>query len=248
MAIAFDRPEPTFRHKEFKDYQAQRPQMDKELSSQFEKAKDVSEAFGIPVYSEAGYEADDVIGTLSLKATKSGFDEVDIVTGDRDILQLVNNKVKVYLPIKGLSVLKLYGASDVIEKMGVKPHQIVDYKGLVGDPSDNYPGVSGVGPKTAGSLLEKYGSFENIYKNIGQIPESTRKKLKEDKKNGEMSYKLAKIVTDAPVEMEKDSMNKWRVDSNQVLDLFYEYGFRTLTKRVKEVGKQIVSENQMKLI
>ncbi len=244
MAIAFDRTEPTFRHKEFKDYQAQRPHMDKELSSQFEKAKDVSNAFGIPVYSKAGYEADDVIGTLSLKATKSGFDEVDIVTGDRDILQLVNNKVKVYLPIKGLSIGKLYGVDDVIEKLGVKPHQIVDYKGLVGDQSDDYPGVSGLGPKTAQALLEKHGSFKNIYENLDQVPESTRKKLREGKESGEMSFKLAKIVTDAPVEMEKDSMNKWRVDSNQVFDLFSEYGFRTLTKRVKEVGKTIVSENQ----
>ena len=244
IAVCFDRPEPTFRNKMFEKYQAQRPQMDNELSGQFEKARAVSDAMGIPVYSNAGYEADDVIGTLSLQATKAGFEEIDIVTGDRDILQLVNNKVKVYLPIKGMSIGKLYGVDDVIAKMGVTPPQIVDYKGLVGDASDNYPGVVGIGPKTAETLLEKYGSFEKIYENIDEIPKSVKDKLIKGKKNGELSFTLAKILTDVPVEFNGNEMEKWKVNSDQALDLFSKYGFRTLTKRVKEAGKKLEEEKQ----
>ena len=247
IAVCFDRKEPTFRNKMFDKYQAQRPAMDKELAGQFEKARAVSGAMGIPVYSKVGYEADDVIGTLSLKATKADFNEVDIVTGDRDILQLVNTKVKVYLPIKGMSVGRLYGVEDVIEKMGVTPPQIIDYKGLVGDQSDNYPGASGIGPKTATTLLEKYGSFENIYNNLDEISKSTKKKLEDGRESGELSFELAKIVTDAQVDFEEDRMKKWRVDNDEVLKLFSKYGFRTLTKRIKEVGKKLDEEKQGEL-
>src|SRR3989304_9696302 len=128
IAICFDEKAPTFRHKEFAAYQAQRPTMADELSSQFEKARKVVEAFGIPAYSKAGYEADDVLGTLA----EGSKEDVVIVTGDRDILQLVNDKVKVYLPIVGLSSATLMGEEEVKEKLGVAPKQVPDYKALVG--------------------------------------------------------------------------------------------------------------------
>lgn len=263
IIIAFDRKEPTFRKIAFEKYQSHRPETDEGLASQFSKARDTMKAFGIPVYEKAGYEADDIIGTLSSKATEiskseirnskqitdSNFqipkiDEVIIVTGDRDILQLVNEKVKVFLPTKGLSEGKLMGEADVMEKMECLPEQIPDYKALVGDSSDNYPGVPGIGPKTAAQLLFKYGSFNNIYKNLDEIPENTRKKLIEGKESGEMSLHLAKIVTDMDIDVELDKAKNWQVDSGHVLDLFAEYGFKTLTKRVQEVGKTIASENQ----
>jgi DNA polymerase-1 len=243
IIVAFDRKEPTFRHKEFENYQAQRPPMDKELSSQFEKAKDVLYAIGIPVYEKAGFEADDIIGTLAKEAEKK-LDETVIVTGDKDILQLVTEKTKVYLPIRGLSDAQLMGEEEVVEKLKVTPKQIVDYKALVGDPSDNYPGVRGVGPKTAVNLLSKYKTKGEIYKKLKDINPNTREKLENGKKDADMSYKLAQIVKDVDFEHDIDSARSWRVDSDNVLNLFSEFGFRTLRKRVKKVGEEMEKERQ----
>ncbi|MCH7640695.1 hypothetical protein IID22_00640 [Patescibacteria group bacterium] len=264
IAVAFDRKEPTFRHKEFKEYQAQRPEMDKELSTQFDKARDTVTAFRIPIYDKAGFEADDVIGTLALQATshtgKRGrvkkstrenagkVDEVVIVTGDRDILQLVNDRVKVYLPVKGLKDAQMIGEKEVVEMLGVKPNQIDDYKALVGDPSDNYRGVPGIGPKTAIKLLSKYKDFKGVYKNLEKIEKPIAQKLKEGHESAKTSKKLAEIVTNVPVKLDTDEAAKWKVDSSQVLALFSEYGFKTLTKRVKDVGAVINKQAQLKLV
>ena len=244
IAVAFDRKEPTFRHKKYPKYQAQRPKMDAELSSQFEKARDVITAFGIPIYDKAGYEADDVIGTLANKVKL----DVVIMTGDRDILQLVDNKVKVYMPVVGMSQGKLMGIDEVIEKMGVTPASIEDYKALVGDPSDNYPGVPGIGPKTAIGLLEKYKTLDNIYKHLGEMPTSTAQKLKEGRQSSKISKKLASIVKNVPLRFKIEDSANWDVDGERVLRLFSEYGFRTLTERVKKVGKQLDQEKQMTLL
>ena len=244
IAVAFDRKEPTFRHKKYPKYQAQRPKMDAELSSQFEKARDVITAFGIPIYDKAGYEADDLIGTIANKVKL----DVVIVTGDRDILQLVDNKVKVYMPVVGMSQGKLMGIDEVIEKMGVTPASIEDYKALVGDPSDNYPGVPGIGPKTAIGLLEKYKTLDNIYKHLGEMPTRTAQKLKEGRQSSKISKKLASIVKNVPLKFKIEDSANWDVDGERVLRLFSEYGFRTLTERVKKVGKQLDQEKQMTLL
>jgi DNA polymerase-1 len=220
IAICFDRKEPTFRHKAFKAYQAQRPSMADELSGQFEKAKRVIDAFGIPAYEKAGYEADDVIGTIANKTKE----DVVIVTGDRDQLQLVNNRIHVYMPVVGMSQGKMMGAEEVKEKMGVKPSLIDDYKALVGDPSDNYPGVAGIGPKTAVNLLEKYGSLDNIYKQLKDIPASTAQKLKDGRESSRISKKLATIVKNVPVGFNIEDAGKWdiekTVNKNYFLALF----------------------------
>lgn len=244
IAVCFDEKEPTFRHKEFKGYQAQRPPVALDLSSQFEKARRVFSAMGIPIYSKPGYEADDVIGTLA----QQGDDNVVIVTGDRDQLQLVNDKIKVYMPMVGLSTAKLMGENDVIEKMGVPPNQIDDFKALVGDASDNYTGIAGIGPKTAISLLEKYGTLDGIYKNLKDISPSVAKKLEEGTDSAKLSKRLATIVTDVPVSLNIDASGKWDIDSQKVLDLFSEFGFKTLTERVKKVGKELDESKQMTLI
>jgi DNA polymerase-1 len=170
LIVAFDRKEPTFRHKKFKKYQAHRPEMDKDLSIQFTEARKVVRAFRIPIYSKAGYEADDVIGTVAKKAEqKVNIKSVAIVTGDKDILQLVTSKTKVYLPVRGLGDAKLVGEKGVYQKMGVKPEQVVDFKALCGDPSDNYPGVPGIGPQTAKQLLLRYQTLEKIYQNLDSL-------------------------------------------------------------------------------
>ncbi len=244
IAVCFDRPEPTFRKEIFKEYQSHRPEMDEDLGVQFATVKSVLEAMNIPVFDKAGYEADDLIGTLAKKGKNKVFDQVIIVTGDKDILQLVDDKVKVYLPIRGLSNAKLFGKKEVKEKLGVEPEQIVDLKALMGDPSDNYPGVFGIGPKTAIKLLQKYKSFPDIYKNLNSIEDNIAKKLQDGKENGEISYKLARINTEVDFEYDLDNMVKWRIDSVEVISLFEDLGFKTPIKRVMDVAAKINTSGQ----
>lgn len=247
IMVAFDRKEPTFRHEEFEEYQAHRPEMDKDLAGQFDKAKDVIGAFGIPTYEKIGFEADDVMGTIAERLQKK-VDEVVIVTGDKDILQLVNGKVKVFLLLRGVTRGKVYGKKSVVEKLGVRPCQVPDFKALAGDPSDNYPGVRGIGPKTAEKLLKKYESIDDVYKNLNKIDEKIAKKLKEEKDNVYLYLKLARIVKDVGVDVDFKKSSSWSVDNKKVINLFKKFGFKTLTKRVKDVGKELAKSNQMALI
>lgn len=240
IAVAFDEKEKTFRHKALPTYQAQRPPTHEDLSSQFEKARRFLKAALIPAYSKPGFEADDVIGTIADKAKEN----VVIVTGDRDQLQLINDRVRLYMPIAGLANSKLFGVEETVERMGVPPSQIDDYKALVGDSSDNYGGIPGVGPKTAIDLLLKYESFEEIYKHLNDIPDKVREKLVKGRKNGTLSKKLATIVRDVPIKIEFEDMSKWKVNSPEVLQLFEEFGFKTLTNRIKTVGQEIDQEKQ----
>lgn len=244
IVVTFDEKEPTFRHKEFANYQAQRPPTADELSSQFGKVRKFVEAANIPVYSKSGFEADDVIGTIA----KQSKIEVVIVTGDRDQLQLVDKKVKVYMPIAGLSNAKMMGREEVIEKMGVPPEQIADYKALVGDPSDNYPGVNGIGPKTAVGLLSKYKNIDAVYKNLNKLKEPLREKLKKGKVDAYLSLKLARIVTNVPIQYDVEKSAKWDLDNPKVISLFEEFGFKTLKERIKKVGEEIDKSKQMRLI
>lgn len=246
IAVAFDVKEPTFRHIEFKKYQSQRPPTAEDLSSQFEKARDFFKAVGVPIYSKPGFEADDVIGTIAAQGIKTS-DEVVIITGDRDLLQLVNEKVKLYMPITGLSNAKLYGEVEAEERMGVAPIQIPDYKALVGDQSDNYPGVAGIGPKTAIKLLEKYKSVDNIYAHLDSIEPNTRQKLVSKKDDAILFYKLATIVKNVPIEIDFPQMKKWNIGSLEVITLFEKFGFKTLTDRIKKVGKVMDQEKQASL-
>lgn len=219
--------------------------MHEDLSSQFEKAREFLGAADIPVYSKPGYEADDVIGTI---ATKAG-ENVVVVTGDRDQLQLVDDKknIKLYMPVAGLANAKLFGEAETVERMGVPPSQIDDYKALVGDPSDNYLGVPGIGPKTAIKLLEKYKSVENIYTHLSEIEPKLREKLTSHKDDAKLSHKLSTIVRSVPIKIDFEQMGKWKVDSPKVLKLFQDFGFKTLTNRVKSVGRKIDEEKQSSL-
>ncbi len=249
IAVCLDRKEKTFRKEIFESYQAQRPEAEKEFVSQIEITKEVIESFGIPIFSVAGFEADDVIGTLARKAHKAGFGEIIIVTGDRDILQLVDDKknIRVYLMEKGVAQGRVYKEKDVLEKLGVLPSMVVDYKALVGDPSDNYPGVKGIGPKTAASLLSEYGSLERIYSAIDKLSPKLAKILLDGKKDSELSFKLAKIEDNVPLEVDFEDLKRWQVDRPSVFETFERIGFKTLAKRARELGKIFVSENQGKL-
>lgn len=246
IVVCMDEKVPTFRHKAFKSYQAQRPKTDPSLESQIEKTKEVIKAFNIPVLSKKGFEADDIIGTL-VKRNKDKIDVV-IVTGDRDILQLVDEKVKLFMPILGLSNGKLFGIDETVERLGVVPNLIPDYKALVGDPSDNYFGVTGIGPKTAIKLLNEFKSFDGIYKNIKKIQPKIAGKLIKDKKSALMSYKLATIVKNVDIKLSLKDAAKWNLNNSNVLELFEELGFKTLSERIKKFGKQKDQEKQMTLL
>ena len=246
IVVTFDEKEETFRQKEFKAYQSQRPPMADELSSQFGKARDFFKAVGVPIYSMPGFEADDVIATI---ADKSEGRDVVVITGDRDLLQLVDDKrgIKLYMPVVGLSNAKLYGEAEALVRMGVPADQIPDYKALVGDPSDNYPGVTGIGPKTAEKLLATYGSIDKIYAQIDSIEPKTRQKLNKGINEAKLFHRLATVVRDVPIEIDFPQMEKWRIDSPEVFALFENFGFRSLTDRIKKVGKSVEAEKQTSL-
>lgn len=223
VAVAFDRPKPTFRKKLFEGYQAKRPKMDEELSEQIPKVHDLIASFGIPIFEVDGFEADDVIGTIAKHAEKDGIDQVIIVTGDRDILQLVEDeKILVWMPTKGLSEAKLYDEKAVVERMGVVPDKIPDYKALAGDPSDNYPGVPGIGPKTAVTLLTKYKSIEKILK--------TKELTPSEKESAHMSHDLATIRTNVPLEGALEPLGS--LNRPEAIRELTALGFRSLLKRI----------------
>lgn len=231
IAVTFDLPKPTFRHEEFVGYQAQRPVMDIELEDQIERVQEILRVLAIPYFAAEGYEADDVMATLAKQSEKRKVETV-IVTGDRDIMQLVRGKVKVYAPIKGFSQAKLFNAQEVKKFLGVGPKQIVDYKALVGDPSDNYPGVPGVGPKTAVKLLSRFKSLEQIYRNLDKIKPRVAKKLEEGRESANLSQKLAQIVDDVPIKLELKKCRVHDYDQEKAVKLFEELEFKSLIDKL----------------
>ncbi len=253
IVVAFDRPKPTFRQEMYVGYQAQRPKMESDLSDQFGAIIKILNEAKITQIGIDGFEADDIIGTLSERANKMGI-LTYIVTGDRDMLQLVDNDTLILMPIKGISEVKIMDEDSVKEKYGVTPPQIVDLKGLTGDASDNYPGVPGVGPKTAATLIEKYGNFENIYKHIDEIAVKSKnvaQKLIDGVESGTISHKLAKIVTDVPLVCDFDDCFTANIDIEAFKSALRELEFKTLPQRVDEVltrKEETKKQNQMKLL
>ncbi|CAN5361890.1 hypothetical protein BH10PAT1_BH10PAT1_7780 [soil metagenome] len=237
IVVCFDTPVETLRKAQYVGYQAHRPRLDSDLSSQFEILYKVLDAMNIPIYKKERYEADDVIGTIAAQC-KGIVDEIVIVTGDRDILQLVNDKkkVRVWMPLQGLSKAKVYEEKDVFERMEVNANQIVDFKALAGDSSDNYPGVPGIGTKGAVNLLAKYKTLENIYKHLKDIPEGIAKKLANGAESAGMSQSLATIVCDVPVTFKLDESKDWNLASPKAIEFFRQLGFKTLTNRVQQLS------------
>jgi DNA polymerase-1 len=204
VAATFDLAVPTFRHEEFDGYKATRAKGPQELYDQLGRVKQVLKSLNIPIYEKEGFEADDVIGALAKQAEgKDKEVETIIATGDLDTLQLVSDKIKVYTLRKGIKDIMIYDVKAVEERFnGLKPNQMADFKGLKGDPSDNIPGVPGIGDKSAISLLKEYGSIENLYENLHLLPQKTAMKMEEYKEQAIFSKYLATIRIDVPIELD----------------------------------------------
>ncbi len=245
VIVALDGPRAELkRTAEFPEYKAQRPPMPDELRSQISLIVELLEALGIPVVQLEGYEADDIIGTLSKKISDSEGQAV-IVTGDRDALQLVGERVKVLLTEKGISEVKAYGVEKVIKKYGVPPEKIPDIVGLKGDPSDNIPGVPGIGDKGAQELISKFGSLEDLYENLDKIGGAKRRESIEN--NREMAFlsrKLAVIDRCVPIDVDLDSLRLGQWDKESVIDKMDSLEFKSLIKRFLEFTKEADHEDR----
>ena len=234
-AIAFDRPAPTFRHKLFDQYKAHRPKTPDELIGQLGRIREVVEAFHIPIFELDDYEADDVLGTLSHQASEQDIDTI-IVTGDADAMQLVSPRVKVLTPKRGFGDTMLYDETAVSQKYGVKPEQIADLKGLKGDPSDNIPGILGVGEKTAVRLIQQFGSIDQIYAHIDEVtPPKLQTLLQQNEALARQSKELTTIVTQTPVTLNLDDCQVSRYDRQELAELFRELEFFSLLPKLPEV-------------
>ncbi|MFQ6122400.1 MAG: DNA polymerase I [Dehalococcoidales bacterium] len=236
-AIAFDKKGPTFRHQLFDQYKAQRPPAPDELVNQIERVRQLVEAFRIPTFELDGYEADDILGTLSHQASQQNIDTV-IVTGDADTMQLVSPRVKVLYPKPGRSFsdTMLYDQTAVSDKYGIKPEHIADLKGLVGDPSDNIPGVPGIGKQTATKLIQQFGTVEQIYDHIDEVTRpKVRDILRENEALARQSKMLATIVTQAPVSLKLTDCQISQYDRPRVTELFRELEFVSLLSRLPEL-------------
>lgn len=236
LVVAFDRAAPTFRKQMYAGYQATRPKLADDLAPQFGILHDVLRKAKIKVEELDGFEADDIIGTLSEQANKKGINTI-ILTGDRDMLQLVDRDTWVLAPVVGVSKAVLYDEAKVKEKYGLNPSQIVDYKALVGDSSDNYPGVSGIGPKTASDLVSRFGSLEGIYKNLGEISPNLQIKLATDAEQAALAKKLATIDLNAPVKVDWKNSELSKMDTKAMFLAFNELGFRSLIARFPHFGE-----------
>ncbi len=240
LAVSFDLGA-TFRDELFAEYKGTREKMPDELDVQIERIKEVVAAFNIPILAVEGYEADDVLGTIARQAKEQGV-RVEIITGDRDLLQLVDDNTIVELPPGRYERLpQRYDVDAVVAKFDVPPPRIVDYKALVGDTSDNIPGVKGIGDKTARKLLQTYETLDGVYAHLGEIKGALGQKLAEDKENAYLSYKLATIVTDAPIELDLDACVAHEFDPEPVLALFQTLEFRSLTKRLLQAAETMAA-------
>ncbi|MGQ9458921.1 MAG: 5'-3' exonuclease H3TH domain-containing protein, partial [Anaerolineae bacterium] len=246
LAVAFD-VGPSFRHQEFAAYKAQRPTTPDELSSQLGRIGELVEAFHIPVYTAEGYEADDVLGTLACQAAERGLDTL-IVTGDKDALQLVGPHVRVLTSGRRFSDVILYDEKEVRERFGLTPRQLVDFKALVGDKSDNIPGVPGIGEKTATRLLQQYGSLEGIYEHLEEVePPKAREALASFREAVFRYQHLVTIVRDAPVALDLERCRTGQYDVERVKALFRELEFRSLLDRLPTPRKGAAEPAQLRL-
>lgn len=234
ISVAFDRKAPTFRHIEFEDYKAGRKKMPDELKVQFEPLKELLDRFQINRLELDGYEADDIIGTVSKLGEENGY-KVYIVTGDKDAIQLASDKTTTLITKKGIGEVEEYDFDEVIKRYEMTPNQFIDLKGLMGDKSDNIPGIPGVGEKTGIKLIKEYSSVEGIIENIENLKGSIKKKVEENKELAIKSKMLATIVRDVPIDINLDDLKYGDFDPNSVVEYFRYLGFTSLISRVIEI-------------
>ncbi|HEX5824726.1 MAG TPA: DNA polymerase I [Candidatus Limnocylindrales bacterium] len=242
LAVAFDLQGPTFRHEQFADYKATRQRMPDDLRDQFPKVREVVKALRIPVFELAGYEADDVIGTLTVEAESRGL-ETTIVTGDLDMLQIVSDRTRLMTTRSGVENTIIYDVAKIAERFELVPGQMIDYKALKGDPTDNIPGVPGVGEKTAAKLIREYGTLDALYERLDEVkPEKLREKLAEHRDAVFLGRSLTTIVRDLPVALDLDASRIGDYDRETVVRLFREYEFRTLIERLPPITGESAAE------
>lgn len=235
IAAAFDSKEKTFRHERYENYKSSREEMPEDMIQQIARIKEIIEAFKIPIYILPGYEADDLIGTAVKKAAKSGFD-CYAITPDKDFIQLISDNVKIIKPGKSTDEIVIIDKEKVLEEYGFEPKQMIDYLALVGDSSDDIPGVAGIGPKSALPLIQKFKSIENIYKNLDNIEkQNIANKLLENKENAFLSKELATINSEVPFEINFDEAKYQKPDIEKLLKIFSELEFKTFISRIKKL-------------
>ena len=288
IACAFDTAAPTFRHIEFEKYKAQRKAPPPDLYPQLPKVKKVLDAFGIPYFEKEGYEADDLLATLTVKSLSNVIairrkpekqsqtkgkkiassrtprndrvDQVIILSGDRDVLQLVDGNIKVQMPGWNLNQTSLYGAAEVREKFALEPHQMVDYKSLIGDLSDNIPGIAGIGPVTAASLLHKFHTLEELFAQLERNPGSlgnVAEKLKAGRDVAVAAKRLVELDRNVDIEFKVGDLN-FNPDWEKVRREYEDLGFKSIVSKLPGMNKEEVSkvsnvsnnnnEDQLKLI
>ena len=247
MAVAFDLKAPTERHKLYEGYKATRKGMPTELAEQMPIIKDILEKMNITIIEKEGYEADDVLGTLAKRGEKEGL-EVTVVSGDRDTFQLASEKIKIRIPHTkmGKTEIDTFGEAEIIEKYGVKPKQLVEVKGLMGDTSDNIPGVPGVGEKTALGLIQEYKTIEKIYETIEESPNAIKGKLKEklleNKDLAMLSRTLGTINLQVPIEHKISDLKLVEWDNEAVLNVFKTLKFNRFIDRFSDRFEAVSGE------
>lgn len=248
IAACFDHPAPTFRHKKFKEYKISRPPTPKDLISQIPILKEILKTFLVPIFEKEGFEADDLIGTIIKQILeKQPFSDLEVIilSGDLDTLQLVNKNTKVFLLRKGVKETVLYDENLVKEKYGgLMPKQIVDFKALKGDPSDNIPGAKGIGEKTAIKIIKEFGNVENLYQNLEKINDKLKKLLKEQKETVFFSKELAEIKRNVPIDFDLKKCQWGKYEEKKVIEILKKFEFQSLIKRFSELKK---SEKNVKI-
>jgi len=236
VVACFDTKSPTFRHEMFKEYKAQRPVTPSGIVSQIPVTKTVVEALGIPIFAVEGVEADDLIATICVKTPNV---DIFIVSGDMDNTQLVNEKIKVYTLGKGIKDTIIYDVAKVRERFGVEPSQMVDFKALTGDASDNIPGVAGIGKKTAAEIIQKYGNIKNLYEELATdtaiLKPKVKEALKENKESALMSRELAQMKADVEIDFNLESCKFGKFDAKKVSDVFNSLEFYSLVDRLTQL-------------
>ncbi len=249
IAMTFDEKAPTFRHDMQKDYKGTRKKAPDELYAQIPRIHEMVRAFKMPIYSKEGFEADDMMGTLAREAAEEQGMEVYIVTGDMDAMQLITPDVRVAFPHKGYREPIIYDRQRVKEKYGIEPEQVVDYKAMMGDSSDNIKGVPGIGPKGALQLLNKYGTLDGIYEHIEEIKGGLHDKLVAGKEDAYFSQKMARIVTDVPNGFKKEDTELLTLDYLGLDHFFEEMEMKSLRNRLKKIApaEKLQPEAQMSM-
>ena len=239
LAVSFDLKGPTFRKELFEDYKGNRQKTPDELLSQFPLIKEGLRKLNIPILETEGYEADDVIGTVAKRADQAGI-EAYVVTGDRDSLQLITQTTKVLLTRKGVSEIEVFDQAHLKEVYGLAPWQIIDLKGLMGDASDNIPGIKGVGEKTALKLLAEFESIENLYDHLEELPGNKMKeKIVAGKESAFLSKKLATIVTDVPIDFELEELAFGGLEDDALYQVLSSLEFFSIIKRRGLAGEEV---------